>query len=143
MIQKRIEDFFSRIDKLTLQHKPSFGKMNVHQMICHCTDLFRLAFGEKEAEEYGKVDPNEIIALARKGKTVPTPKGFNQTKGEGTKPVDFAEDKIILKKYITRFAELPPDYKFSIHPYFGDMERRQWENLVTYHLDHHLKQFGA
>lgn len=143
MTEKRVEDFFLRIDKLTLQHTPVFGKMNVHQMICHCTDLYRLAFGEKKAEEYGKVNPDEITALARAGKTVPTPKGFDQVEGKGTRPVDFAEDKATLKKYISRFAELPYDYKFSPHPYFGDMERQKWENLVNYHLNHHLKQFAV
>jgi hypothetical protein len=143
MTKDKIEIFFLRIDKLTLQHKALFGKMNVHQMICHCADQFRLAFGEKKAREYGRVDPNEIIALARSGKTAPTPKGFDQVEGEGTKPLDFNEDKETLKKYIIKFSELPADYKFSTHPYFGDVDRKWWESLVNYHLDHHLKQFGV
>ena len=142
MTKDRIEGFFLRIDKLTLQHKALFGKMSVHQMICHCADQIRMSLGEKKSTEYEKVDPKEIIALTRSGKTVPTPKGFGQVEGEGTKPVDFNEDKETLKKYIDRFSELPIDYEFSEHPYFGNMNRKQWESLVNYHLDHHLKQFG-
>ena len=141
MDKNKIDTFFSRIDILTTDHKPLFGQMNVHQMICHCADQLRLAFGEKRSTEYGKVDPNEIIALARAGKTAPTPKGFDQVKGEGTKPTNFEEDKNILKSYIIKFAETAEDYNFSEHPYFGIMNKQRWENLVNYHLNHHLVQF--
>lgn len=143
MAKDKIDVFFLRIDKLTLQHKALFGKMNVHQMICHCADQIRMALGEKKSTEYGKVDPNEIIAIARAEKTAPTPKGFGQVEGEGTKPIDFNEDKETLKKYIIKFSELHASYRFSTHPYFGDIDRKRWESLVNYHLDHHLKQFGV
>ncbi len=143
MTKEKVESFFSRINKLTPFHKPSFGQMNVNQMICHCTDAFRMAIGEKKAEEYGKVNPDEIIALARSGKTAPAPKGFDQVRGEGTKPVGLQEDKEALKKYITRFAGLSDDFKYAVHPYFGFLNRQRWENLMDSHLNHHLKQFGV
>lgn len=52
MTEEQIHQFFIRIDKLTSYHKPSFGKMNVNQMICHCADFFRMAKGTKVPEEY-------------------------------------------------------------------------------------------
>ena len=55
MIKERAEAFHVRIDKLSLESEPSFGQMNVNQMICHCTDTIRMALGEKEADEYGQV----------------------------------------------------------------------------------------
>ena len=143
MTKEKMEVFFCRIDQLTPLNKPLFGKMNVNQMICHCTDALRMAFGEKKAEEYGKANVNEIIALARSGKTAPAPKGFDQVKGEGTPPVNFEIDKLKLKEYIKRFVELPSDFKFAEHPFFGFMDRRRWESLMDYHLDHHLRQFGV
>lgn len=143
MTKDQLETFFSRIDKLTKNRMSLFGKMNAHQAICHCTDQFRMAFGEKKAEEYGNVDSNKLIALARAGKTVPTPKGFDQVKGEGTKPVDFEKDKKLLKKYIIKFSKLPTNYKFSEHPFLGNISRKRWEELVNYHLNHHLNQFGV
>ena len=84
-----------------------------------------------------------MAELMRSGKTAPAPKGFDQVKGEGTKPVDFNEDKVTLKKYITKYAEQPGDFKFSPHPYKLDMDRNGWDNTIVYHLDHHLKQFGV
>lgn len=143
MTKEKIESFFSRIDRLTPDQKALFGQMNVNQMICHCSDLFRIAFGEKRAEEYGKVNPNELIAMVRSGKTPPAPKGFDQVKGEGTKPINFEQDKLTLKKYITSFSELPGDFIFAEHPYLGNINRERWESLVNYHLNHHLEQFGV
>jgi hypothetical protein len=143
MTKEKKESFILRINNLTVEHKPLFGQMNVNQMICHCTDAFRMAIGEKRAEEYGNVNTVEIIALARSGKTAPAPKGFDQVKGEGTKPVNFEEDKEVLKKYINRFAGLPDDFKFAEHPYFGFLNWQRWDNLMDSHLNHHLTQFGV
>jgi hypothetical protein len=139
--EEQLLQFFQRIDKLTLDQKPLFGKMNVHQMVCHCADFFRMAQGTKCAEEYGKVDPEEIKLLARSGKTAPAPKGFGQVEGGGTKPTKFEKDKLILKEYILEFSKLPESYNFAIHPYFGEMDHKRWIGLAVYHLNHHLGQF--
>jgi len=141
--EKQILQFFARIDNLTSGQKPLFGRMNVNQMICHCTDLFRMAKGTKKAREYGQVDPNEIILLAKSLKSTPTPKGFGQIEGEGTMPTDLENDKKILKDHILEFSELPEDYKYALHPYFGEINRKRWIGLVIYHLNHHLGQFNV
>lgn len=133
--------FYERIDKLEYLQKPLFGKMNANQMLCHCTDFFRMAKGAKKAEEYGVVDLDVIIGLARSGKTAPAPKGFGQVEGEGTLPTDFKNDKRILKEYISEFSKLNEDFKFAEHPYFGEIKRERWIELAIYHLNHHLKQF--
>ena len=59
-----LKGFFERIDRLTPDHKPLFGKMNVNQMVCHCADQVRMALGSKIPLEYGNVDAKEIIAMA-------------------------------------------------------------------------------
>lgn len=138
-----MQGFFSRIDGLAIHQKPSFGKMNAHQMICHCADQFRMAFGSKKAFEYGNEDANEIKERARQGKSVPTPKGFGQVEGNGTRPSNFEEDKETLKKFMLEFRQLSNSYEFSPHPYFGDLPKGKWERLAIYHLNHHLEQFNA
>lgn len=140
---EQIQEFFERIDCLDPTLKPKFGKMNVNQMVCHCTDFFRMANGSKKALEYGVVDPKEILKLSRSGKTAPTPKGFGQTEGRGTSPTDLESDKKKLKKHILEFSKLNRDYEFAKHPYFGKIEFEQWNALAIYHLNHHLKQFNV
>ena len=143
MTQEKIHKFFQRIDNLAPGQKPSFGTMNVHQMVCHCTDQIRLALGTFEASEYGALKPKEVFAFYNKGLTVPTPKGLDQVKGEGTKPTTFENDTRILKENIIEFSNLDENFEFGKHPYFGQLNKEKWISLTIYHLDYHLKQFGV
>lgn len=135
--------FFERIDKINLRGKPSFGKMNAHQMVCHCTDQIRLAFGTLVAKEFGTLTPAEVFAFHNAGKTVPTAKGMDQAQGEGTKPTTFKKDIATLKQHIVEFSELDDNFEFGQHPYFGKLTKEKWTSLTIYHLDHHLKQFNV
>jgi hypothetical protein len=126
-----------------MDQKAAWGKMNVSQMVCHCADQIRLALGTKMATSQRSINPEEIIALAKAGKTVPTPPGFDQVAGEGTPPIDFESDKQTLKGLIIEFSKLDKDFAFPPHPYFGTVTRERWNGLVIYHLDYHLKQFGV
>ncbi len=141
LTKAQIQEFFTRIDNLNSGLKPKFGKMDVNQMVCHCTDFFRMAKGSKKAEEYGVVDPKEIISLVRSRKTSPAPKGFGQIEGGGTLPTELDNDKRILKEHILEFSKLEKDFEFAEHPFFGKMNRERWIEIAVYHLNHHLKQF--
>jgi len=143
MTEEQIAIFFQRIDKLTNEHKASFGVMTANQMICHCTDQLRIALGTKTLGDQGAVDPLEIINLAKTGRPVSTPKGLGQVEGDGTTPTDLENDKQILKKHITDFSKLPDDFDYPLHPYFGKIDKTRWTILVVYHLNHHLGQFNA
>ncbi len=143
MNEVQIKQFFERIENLTLESKQSFGKMNVNQMVCHCTDFYRMANGTKKANDYGKISPNDIIELVKSSKSTPAPNGFGQVEGDGTQPTDLKNDKRILKEHILEFSKLPENYKFTLYPYFGDIDRKRWNELELYHLNHHLEQFGV
>lgn len=112
-------------------------------MICHCTDQLRVAMGTKELFKSGQVDPNEIIAMAKSGKTVPTPKGMGQVEGDGTKPTQWDNDIKFLKEHIQAFSKLGDDFIYGSHPYFGQLDKKGWTRLALYHLNHHLNQFNV
>lgn len=142
MAEEQVQQIFQRIDNLKAEQKALFGKMNAHQMICHCADQLRLAIGTKTSIEYDREFANEVIALAKAGKPVPTPKGLGQVEGDGTKPTDFENDKKILKEHILTFQNLPMN-GYAPHPYFGRIDKNRWDGLVAYHLNHHLRQFNV
>lgn len=142
MTTEQLQDFILRINSLSLTNKPKFGQMNAHQMIVHCADQFRLTKGEIETE-YGKVDPQEIIAKAKARITVQAPKGLDQVKGEGTPLTTFENDKTILIDLMKEFIERPDHDTLSDHPYLGAKDKSGWSQLVVYHLNHHLSQFRA
>jgi hypothetical protein len=142
MKEEEIEIIFQRLDQLKIDSIPLFGKMNAHQMVCHCTDQIRLALGTFMAEEYGRLEPKEVIALSKAGKTVPAAKGLGQVEGGGTKPINFSTDVKLLKQHILDFSMLNENFEFGLHPYFGHMTKEKWIRLTLYHLNHHFNQFG-
>jgi len=141
--QVGLDYLYGRLEKLDPALQPKFGLMTCHQMVCHIGDLFRMAKGDMVALEYGAIPAEEINAMARAGKTIPAPKGFDQQKGEGTQPTDFAKDIDTLKKLIDEFNVFPDDKIFSLHPYFGNMTKLEWQGLANYHINYHLEQFGV
>jgi hypothetical protein len=115
--------FLARIDSLTPQHKAKYGKMNVHQMVCHCTDFYRLAFQELLLTDIPLHSAKEVVILAKERKTVPAPKDIDQVAGSGTKPTTFTNDIHLLKEKIIAFYNCPEDVEFLPHFYFGSLTR--------------------
>lgn len=140
---EKVEIFCHRIDALAPDAEAQFGKMNAHQMICHCADLLRLSMGLIKGRTYGARSAAEVFAFISAGKTVPTPDGFDQVAGDGTRPIDFETDRETLKQLFRTFAGLPADYDYAAHPYWGKMNREGWIKAVKQHTNHHLKQFGS
>ncbi|HEX2982544.1 MAG TPA: DUF1569 domain-containing protein [Ignavibacteriales bacterium] len=136
------EEFVKRIFAVTADDQKQFGQMNVNQMICHCADQFRIMFGEMNGIRRQQIDLNRLKEMNMRGEPVPTVDGLDQAAGQGTKPTELELDKRILLDYINKFFESEDDYNFSYHPYFGDLNKSQWDRLAVHHLDHHLKQFG-
>jgi hypothetical protein len=117
--------------------------MNVHQMVCHCTDFYRMASEELTLTETPKLSKEEVLILAKERKTVPAPKDINQVAGKATKPNNFQNDIRLLKEKMTLFFNSPKKVEFPPNFYFGLLTRAQWNETSNYHLHHHLRQFNA
>jgi hypothetical protein len=138
-----LDELYSRIDSLTKDHKPKFGKMNAHQMICHVTDQLRIALGTKTDVEHGGMDPDEVVRRSLAGEFVPTPKGMGQVEGDGTIPKDFENDREQLKSHLKSLIDWDEEEGLFAHPYLGKLDKKGWMRVTRFHLNHHLKQFGA
>lgn len=60
MEDSQLQQFFNRIDKLVPESEPLFGKMNVNQMICYCTDFYRMAKGVRKPMNTEKLVPMKL-----------------------------------------------------------------------------------
>ena len=76
-MNEKLLHFLTRIDSLTPNHKTKYGKMNVHQMVCHCKDFYRIALEELTLTETPKLSKEEVLILAKERKIVPAPKDIN------------------------------------------------------------------
>ena len=141
-------DLLRRLQQLTSDSQRRWGKMSPHQMVCHLTDSFKAATGEKPVSLRSNFVSRTVvrwIALylpLRWPHGVPTRPEMDQDKG-GTRPVDFDRDVGQLELVIERFSSAPKDFQWHRHPLFDEMSERDWLRWGYLHTDHHLRQFGV
>ncbi len=141
-----INELADRIEQITMNSTPQWGKMNVYQMLKHCTENEKLMLREATYKRrfigriFGKMALKSSIKdeapLARNSPTHPALK-FT---GNGDVEQQKKEWLEVLVKYPTKKAT---DYKDFVHPFFGKMESEQISRLAYKHIDHHLRQFGV
>ena len=135
----------ARINKLTPESKPVWGKMNVAQMCKHCSLAINIAFSKGNLKVnflikiLGKMLKKKVFYGGDMGKNSPTAKEFiiKET-------IDFKKAKEELIYDFSRFAdEGKTVIKTMNHPFWGKMTYEDWDALMWKHVDHHLKQFGV
>jgi hypothetical protein len=140
------DDVIKRINTLTAETKPLWGKMNVAQMLAHCNVSYEMTYENKHPK------PNAfmklILKLLVKNKVVsekpyprnnPTAPAFLMTTEK-----DFGVEKSRLIAYIQKTQQLGEkefDGRQSLS--FGPLSITEWNNMFYKHLDHHLTQFGS
>lgn len=141
-------EILNRINNLSENKKPLWGKMNVNQMVCHCSDQLRMAMNVRQTKDVGSFITKKILKnLVFLG--LKAPKGKVQTLVElnqhlkGTKPTNFSDDIKTLKNLLDEFCCKNEKFAWGIHGAFGKLTYEQWGKLAYLHLDHHLEQFGV
>lgn len=134
-----------RVAKLTPKAARQWGRMTVHEMICHLNDSFRVACGEKYASPDTNLFKQTLFKWVALHTPTPWPKGaatrpeLIQGQG-GTPPADWTSDCAHLQQSIPAFAARET---FGVHPLFGEMSKADWLIWAYRHIDHHLRQFSV
>ena len=140
------QEITQRFAELTPDDRALWGKMNVHQMVCHLADSYKVGLGEKTTGSRSGLLQRTMMkwfalnAPMQWPKGVPTLPEVEQGKG-GSMPVDFGQDVGSLQETLNRFCEQPPQPP-PAHAIFGPMSRADWMRWGYLHADHHLRQFG-
>ena len=139
------QELIDRINKLTPDRKPLWGKMTVSQMLAHSQSPLYVALGEKNfkggimAFLFGKIAKKQLVKDKPFKKNLPTAPGF-VVKDER----NFDEEKSRLIDLVQRFGKAyPEEIAARPHPFFGKLTADEWNTLQFKHLDHHLNQFGV
>ncbi|MEX0778101.1 MAG: DUF1569 domain-containing protein [Balneolales bacterium] len=139
------EVLISRINSLNRNSNAQWGKMNISQMVRHCTLWDEMALGKTKLKQvfvgrlFGKMALKSMIKDEK-----PLQRNI------GSLPeliiIEPSGDLEILKKqWITsleEYAYLNDDHEF-IHSFFGKLNKKQTGLLVYKHTSHHLRQFGV
>lgn len=141
-------ELLRRLKTLHPDSPPRWGRMSAHQMVCHLTDCFRMAAGEKAVSQATSLRHRTIVKWIALYSPLPWPRGLltrpevDQECG-GTGPSEFAADIAELEARVEQMAALGTDFGWPAHPVFGRMSRAAWLRWAHLHMDHHLRQFGA
>lgn len=140
------EELISRVNSLSIDTKPQWGKMSVDQMLAHCNIAYEMTFTDKHPK------PNALIRFMLKTfvkKGVVNEKPY--PKNGRTAPAfiiadarNFEDERARLIAFLQKCRDYGPNYfdgKESLS--FGEMSTQEWNNLFYKHLDHHLTQFGV
>jgi hypothetical protein len=143
--QETMDEVISRIDKLQPASSRQWGKMDVAQMMAHCSATLDMAAG--------RLNPPRIFVgrvlgpLVRPIFTNDKPFGKNNPTDKQLVVADsrdFLREQEQLKLKVRQFHE-GGEAKCTRHPhpFFGALTPQAWSRGMYKHLDHHLRQFAA
>ena len=138
------EELFVRFNSLNENCNAQWGKMNVYQMMKHCTRWDDMMLGKIQVKQvflgrlFGKLALKSVLKndkpLRKNSPTAPE-LIINEKAG------DIALQKAEWIKRINEYGYF--DNPNFIHPFFGTMTKEQVGQFVYKHHDHHLRQFGV
>jgi hypothetical protein len=140
------DELISRIKTVSKNNAAQWGKMNVYQMLQHCTiwDEWMLGVNNPTYKQeflgrvFGKMALRKMIKdEAPLARNIPTSKQFKPTDQTGN--IEAEKEKWI--SLLSQYKNYNNPY--FIHDFFGKMTKEQVGYLVYKHTDHHLRQFGA
>lgn len=136
------ESVATRLNKLTPESRPMWGKMSVGQMLWHVNQALGTALGHVQPANERAPIPSAIIRFATLNlpwiKNAPTNSAFvpKETK-------DFHVELARTRQLLAEIKAQDIDTAPPMHPMFGQMSGRDQSRLHAKHLDHHLRQFGV
>lgn len=139
------EDFIERLDRLSGNSAPCWGKMTAAQMLAHCCEVTREALGEKKITmvDLDNETRKKLLYINTKDNT-PMEKFIEAD--EGSVISDYRDFETEKSNFITTIKKLRTGNKIEfenrLHPFFGNMTANEWFVLTLKHLDHHFRQFG-
>ncbi|MFK7809016.1 MAG: DUF1569 domain-containing protein [Saprospiraceae bacterium] len=144
--QKDIQSIIDRINKLSPETQPQWGKMSVDQMLAHCNVTYDMAYTDK----YPKPGflKKLMLKMFVKGVVVSdkpyTKNGRTAPEFIITDARIFEAEKKQLIANINKTQELGAEHFEGKDSHsFGKLSSKEWNNLFGKHLEHHLTQFGV
>lgn len=139
------ETMIARINALTVENQPVWGKMSVDQMCKHCSLAIDVAHGKLNLKInfifrlLGKMLKKKMITGNSFGQGSPTAKEFIVTNHYILEEVKSE----LIEKVQTFSTHGKSSIKLMNHPFWGKLTHDEWDILMWKHLDHHLSQFGV
>ena len=139
-----VQEVMTRIEQLKPSSQRRWGKMDVAQMMAHCSVAMEMASGRFVAKRtlLGRIIGPRIRHVLTNDN--PFPRNSPTAKELKVRSADFAHEQERLKQCVRQFHEGGESgCTKQAHPFFGKITPLEWSTGMYKHLDHHLKQFGV
>ena len=140
------EEVVARINRLTSETQPIWGKMSVAQMLAHCCVTYEVVYTDKHPR------PNAFTRFLMKTliKNIVTSEKPYFKNGRTARQYLIVEEKEFelekkrLIDFIIKTQQLgEQEFEGKESHSFGKLTAKEWNNLFYKHVDHHLRQFGV
>jgi Protein of unknown function (DUF1569) len=146
-IQKEADylEIRKRIMALSAASPRQWGEMNIQQMLVHCTTQLKMAVGEIPSRLQGPSFMRSGLGKWILFSNLPWPKGAKtpEEMNVGNNNFLFTDIEAEKRDLLNFLEKAKRQDQLSPHPFFGNLNRKEWTRLIYKHLDHHLKQFGS
>ncbi len=135
-----------RINQLSSDTQPKWGKMSADQMLAHCNIAYDMTF----TDQYPRPNAFKRFFIKKYAKDiVVSDKPYEKNSRtapqfiiEGNR--NFEGEKNQLIQYLQKVQELGESYFDGKESHsLGKLTAQEWNNMFYKHLDHHLTQFGV
>ncbi len=142
---KTTQQHLDRLNKLTNETKPVWGKMSAAQMLAHLNVTYDLAYHRK------KTNPNFFMKWMLKSfikEIVTGEKPYPRNSRTGKEFIiadvrDFEKEKsVLIANIIDTEAKGAVYFDGRNNQAFGHLTAQQWSNQFYKHIEHHFEQFS-
>ena len=139
-------EIVNRINDLKPDSTALWGSMSVAQMLAHCNVTYEMIYDNIHPKPNGFMR-FILKSFIKKGVVDEKPYPKNSKTApqfivKGDRDFDLEKDRLI--SYINRTQELgEKEFEAKESLSFGKLTAKEWNNMFTKHLDHHLTQFGV
>ncbi|HJV47842.1 MAG TPA: DUF1569 domain-containing protein [Geothrix sp.] len=136
----------ARLAKLRPDQPRAWGRMDVAQVMVHCSRGLEMAMGFRRPPRdlLGRLFGRMVKRMALGNENPMRPNTPTQRELVVTEAPDFEAERTRLCGLIDRFFLAGPDGCTSHpHTFFGPLTPQEWAVLMYKHLDHHLRQFDV
>jgi hypothetical protein len=141
-----VNQMIGRINKLQPDTQSLWGKMNATEMLLHCNSIHERLLtqpatpGKKTTLKQLLIRTVVLYVMPHYPKNVTAPKPLQVS---GKIPVtEYENQKEKCIQLLHQFLQHNQEVN-HYHPYFGNLNTKQWGRTSWKHLDHHLRQFGV
>jgi hypothetical protein len=139
------KEILVRIDQLKQGAQPQWGRMDVAQMLAHCSSFQDIAVGNSLSSRswLGMLIGKFAKPIFYNDKPLPRNMSTIQTIMIVDKREFEVEKEKLKQNILTLQSDGPKNCTNHPHPFFGVLTSEEWGKGIYKHLDHHLKQFGV